>query len=70
MSDYTIRIVHKPSGTVVTEWEPREGFTSFAEDVADRVRLKGVGYGRSTSHVWLDVKTAIQELLFDLHRKI
>ena len=66
MSDYKIQVVHIQTGAVV-EWAP--GLKAEADLVAElstRVRAKGVGVGRTSNHVILDVVNALQELLFDL----
>ena len=69
-SQYLIQVVHKESGKVV-RWAPGlEIEKQFEDELLDRVKAKGVGVGRSTTHVLADVQTALQELLHDLKKQV
>ena len=66
-SEYLIQVVYKSTGQVVACWEP--GLTvekKLIEELVNRVKAKGVGVFRTEDHVAKDVKTAIEELLWDL----
>lgn len=70
MSEFLIQVVHKEDGKVVA-WQPgREIELSLIEELRERVRLKGVGLGRTSTHVLNDVVEALQELLHDLKAKV
>lgn len=65
-SEYVLRILHLPTNQDV-QWAPgREVESNIVDELCNRVAAKGVGIGRTTSHVVTDVRTAMNELLFDL----
>jgi len=69
-SDFLIQVVEKSTGHCVS-WAPGlEVEKQFEEELLDRVRAKGVGIGRSTTHVLEDVKLALRELLYDLKSRV
>ena len=69
-SQYLIQVIHKESGDVV-RWAPGlEIEKQFEDELLDRVKARGVGVGRSTTHVLDDVQTALRGLLHDLKRQV
>lgn len=70
MSEFRMQIIHAETGKVV-EWMPgREIEGELIESLCAKVRLKGVGLGRTTDHVVNDVRTAFQELLYELKSRV
>lgn len=69
-SDYKVQIVHIGSGTVVSEWAPREGYETVSDEIALRAVAKGIGIGKTAKHGFADVKAAVQEFLLDLHNRV
>lgn len=69
-SDYAMRIVYLPTGAY-HEWVPGSPTeTLLVQDLCGRVAEKGVGIGRTTTHVVADVRAAIEELIFDLKKQV
>lgn len=69
-SAYQLQIVHKAQGVVVA-WEP--GLTSerdLVSELCDRVQAKGVGFARTEAHVLADVRSAFEDLLLDIKRRV
>lgn len=70
-SNYTLQIVQDSSGDVVASWKGRSPIeTRMADELANRVALRGVGVGRTTSHVMQDVRDAFNEMLTELKRQV
>jgi hypothetical protein len=70
MSDYLIQVVHKVDGTVAA-WAPGLDIEAdVVDELVERVRLKGVGIGRTQDHVLDDVRAAMLELLYDLKARV
>lgn len=66
MSTFIIQVIDKHTGNVV-EWAPGLAVErQLVEDLCNRVASKGVGILRTTAHVVDDVKTSLEELLFEL----
>lgn len=66
MSKFIIQVVNQDSGQVV-EWAPGMAIErQLVDDLCNRVAAKGVGILRPTSHVVEDVRTSLEELLFEL----
>lgn len=70
-SDYAMRIIYVPTGETVHSFAPGMDVESqLVTELCDRVSVKGVGLGRTTAHVIDDVRTAFEELLFDLKKRV
>lgn len=70
-SRFRVQIVERESGTVVAEWIPgRLQEETFIADICQRVKAKGVGLGRTTSHVLTDVQVAIEDWLTSLKSQV
>lgn len=69
-SEYVIQVVEKKTGAVV-EWAPGMAVErQLIEDLCGRVASKGVGIGRTTTHVVADVHAAMVELLYALKSEV
>ena len=67
---YLIQVVNKTSGSVV-QWAPGSNVEKdLIRELVERVRAKGVGVFRTEAHVTSDIKTAIEELLYDLKAQV
>ena len=65
-SEYLIQVVHKSTGKVV-EWAPGLAVEKqLVDELGNRVRAKGVGILKTTEQVVTAVKSALDELLYDL----
>ncbi len=70
MSDYQMQIVHRSDGKVVT-WAPGGGIeTDLIEELARRIKARGVGIFTSEATVLSVVREEFAGLLFDLKRKV
>lgn len=66
MSRFIIQVVEK-DGQRVVEWAPGLAVErQLVTDLCNRVAAKGVGVLRTTAHVVEDVRTSLEELLFEL----
>lgn len=53
------------------EFEPGRSIEKeLVSDIVRRLKGKGVGLFRTTSHVELDVRSAIEEAIFELKAKV
>lgn len=69
-SEFLIRVVHKSSGDAV-QWAPGLSVEKeFIQELCNRLAAKGVGYGRSTAHVLVDLQAALEELFQDLKSQV
>lgn len=69
-SEFLIQVIHVTTGEVV-RWAPGlDVEKQFETELLDRVKAKGVGVARTTSHVLQDVQEALRELLFDLKKQV
>jgi hypothetical protein len=69
-SGFVIQVLYKPTGEVV-QWAPgRSVEKAIVDELCERVAKKGVGVGRTTAHVVLDVRAALNELLLDLKKQV
>lgn len=69
-SAFRLQIVHAGTGTVV-QWAPGlAAEVELIDNLCRRVQAKGVGFGKSETHVLADVRDALGELLYDLKAQI
>lgn len=69
-SDYSLQIVHRASGKVVS-WAPgMQAEVELIENLCQRVQAKGVGVGKTEAHVLDDIRAAFRELLHELKRLV
>lgn len=69
-SDYRLQIVHADTGSVVS-WAPGlAAEVELVQNLKARVKAKGVGLGKSETHVLDDLESAFHELLYDLKAHI
>jgi hypothetical protein len=74
MSDYRLQVIHlrsKEPDKVVMGWQPGDRVeTDLAEELAQRIKAKGVGLFRTEKHVMEDVRKAVAEMLWDLKGRV
>lgn len=69
-SRYLMQIVDRDTGDVV-QFEPGTAIErDFVSDIVRKTSAKGVGLGRTTSHVVGDVRAAIEEAIFELKAQV
>lgn len=68
-SAYKLQIVHISTGKVV-EWAPGlQAEVELVDNLCARVKAKGVSR-RSEAHIIDDVRTAFEELIYDLKEQV
>lgn len=71
MSRYTLQIVDLETGEVVADMQPgHQPEHDFVTDCILRMVTKGVGVLRTSNHVSLDARAAIEEIIFELKSKV
>jgi len=71
MARYLLQVWDTERNAVVTSWAPGGPVeTELVTHLCERVRVKGVGLGRTEAHVVSDVQHAFEELLHDLKRRV
>lgn len=71
MSDFRLQIVHLPTNQVAFGWQPGDRVeTDLAEELARRVKAKGIGLFRSEAHVLSDLRQAFSEMLYELKDRV
>lgn len=70
-SAYTVQIIDNETGEVVYAAAPGlAAEVELIQNLAARVKAKGVGLFRSADHVAQDVREALNDLLLDLKRGV
>ena len=70
MSDYRCQIIHASDGRVAI-WRPgSEVEVDLAEELCQRLKLRGVGLFTSEATVLQAVREEFASILFDLKRKV
>lgn len=69
-SEFLIQIIHKDDGKVVA-WEPgKDVEAELIDAITNRILTKSVGVFRTKSQVASAVKTAIEEILYELKSRV
>lgn len=72
VSDFRLQVIHAATGKPVLDpWHPGSAIeTDLVDDLAARLKGKGIGYFKTEAKVLEGLRSAFVEMLYDLKRRV